>query len=851
MAEPAPERRKRRRRWPALIVLILASVVAIGFFWREQVAAWAAVKVLEFRYGVSSRFDIRHIDSHQAEIGSLSLGGAREVQASDISLQFRPTAMTVQRIEIGRIEVHARYDGHALTLGDLDPMVRELTAAGGGGEAPLPSIILHKIVLVLDTPLGSLAGAGMATIDNGVIYSQFALNEAYQRSSVQLDLNATLSNQTPQPQGKATLKLTSDSALWAVLGLPQPQAGTLQFSALLKAPQVDPTSNGIRIVTGALVLSADWTVEGKGLLWPAQPAPMDLQGSGRAVLSERRLEIPKFDVKSTGGWSPDLALHLQGAGLASLEPEHASVQATVDIAALAKSATFGAVQLRSPTLDLGLQVQYAADRLQVSPSRDGTIKFAQGILGPSLKLTKPATLTIRKTDQTRFTLPFRPTAEDPIAAAAAVGAGTLELATPALAAPLQLALPNGTLGFSVGPDGLPQYSAEFKNGSLTAAQPALAVKAVNLAMKGQGGKLDLTFNAGNVSGPSGLVPATLDGKAGLDGNKVTATAKLSIAKSKTSLTAKGGYDLGSGKGRFDIDLPPVTFAPGGLQPKDLMASLGHTTEDVAGTIAAKGPILIDKKGVTSKIALTLQNLSGKLGPIALRNLNSVVEIDRPWPVTTAADQVMSVELADVGLPLTNGLVRFKIDDGATLNLAESHLEMMGGKVTLDPVVLKLGAPAQQIHLKVDKIAVASLFQLFAVAGLSGDGILSGAIPVTLFPAGLAIDHAKLQAEGKGTLRYDQAKAPAALANAGESVKMALSALSDFRYDRLEIDLDRAATGDTELGLHIAGRNPSFYNGYPVEFNLNVTGRLDEALRKGLAGYEVPDMIRERLKSFNQ
>ena len=33
--------------------------------------------------------------------------------------------------------------------------------------------------------------------------------------------------------------------------------------------------------------------------------------------------------------------------------------------------------------------------------------------------------------------------------------------------------------------------------------------------------------------------------------------------------------------------------------------------------SAKGPILIDKNGVTSQIALTVKNLSGKLGPIAL------------------------------------------------------------------------------------------------------------------------------------------------------------------------------------------------------------------------------------------
>jgi hypothetical protein len=578
---------------------------------------------------------------------------------------------------------------------------------------------------------------------------------------------------------------------------------------------------------------------------------MNLQGNGRAVLSARRLEIPKFEVKATGGWSPDLTLQIQGSSLANLEPERVSVQTTVDIKAQAKAANLNGVQLKSPSVDLGLQIQYSADALEVRPSRDGTIKVAQATLGPSIKLSKPTTLTFKKADQSRFILPFRPTAENPIAAAAVLGGTTLELTTSALAAPLTLAVPNGGLGFTVGPDGIPQFNLDVKNATITSTQPPLVAKNVTVGLKGQGGKIDISLNAGSWTGPAGMSPGNLDGKVTLDGTKLTASAKLGIPTAKASMTAKGSYDLGSGKGKFDIDLPEVTFAPGGLQPKDLMADLAHTTEDVAGTIAAKGPILIDKNGVTSQIALTVKNLSGKLGPIALRNLNSVVEIDKPWPLTTAADQVVSIELADVGLPLTNGIVRFKIDDGSTLSLKESRLEMMSGKVTLDPVTLKLGAPAQQIHLNVDKIALARLFELFAVAGLTGEGVVSGAIPVTLFPAGLAIDHAKLEAEGPGSLRYDTAKGPAALANAGESVKMALSALSDFQYDKLEIDLDRKATGDTELGLHIAGRNPSFYNGYPVEFNLSVTGRLDEALRKGLAGYQVPDMIRERLKSFNQ
>lgn len=853
MAEPEPERRKRRRRWPAVVVLIIGLLIATAYFTRTHLAGWAARQALATQYGISSAFDIDALEGDQARIGSAALGGSGEVKATDISLHYAPLSMQLQRVEIGRIEINARYDGHALTLGELDPMLRELTAPKpeDAPPAPLPAIIIHKIVLDLDTPLGSLAGDGMATIDQGVIYSQFALTEAYQRSSVRVDLNAALSDQAPQPKGKVTVNLNADSALWAMLGLPQPTAGSMQLDAQLKAPPGDPNASGLRFATGALFLAADWSFTGKDLAFPAQPAPLAIEGSGRAILSERRLEIPSFSVKASGGWSPDLGLQLQGSSLANLGPGQASVQTTLDLKAQAKAATLGAAQLKAPALDLGLQIQYSGDALQVHPSRDGTIKFAQATLGPSLKLGKPVTLTLKKNDQTVFTLPFQPSEAAPIAASAAIGLSTLELATPALAAPLQVAMPNGALGFTVGPDGLPKFSLDFKNGTVTASQPPLSAKNVSVSLKGQDGKIDASLNAGSLTGPSGVGPGNLDAKATLDGNKLTASARVGLPAAKATMTAKGSYDLGSGKGKFDIDLPPVTFAPGALQPKDLMADLAHTTEEVAGTIAAKGPVLIDKNGVTSQIALTLKNLSGKLGPIALRNLNAVVEIDKPWPLTTAADQVLSIELADVGLPLTNGLVRFKIDDGETLSLKQSQLEMMSGKVTLDPVTLKLGAAAQQIMLNVDKIALGRLFELFAIAGLTGDGVLSGQIPVTLFPAGLAIDHAKLTAGGPGTLKYNQEQAPAALANAGDSVKMALSALSDFHYDRLEIDLDRKATGDTDLGLHIAGRNPSFYNGYPVEFNLTVAGRLDEALRKGLAGYQVPDMIRERLQQLNQ
>jgi hypothetical protein len=37
----------------------------------------------------------------------------------------------------------------------------------------------------------------------------------------------------------------------------------------------------------------------------------------------------------------------------------------------------------------------------------------------------------------------------------------------------------------------------------------------------------------------------------------------------------------------------------------------------------------------------------------------------------------------------------------------------------------------------------------------------------------------------------------------------------------------------------------------VEFNLNVSGKLDQILNRGLAGYRIPDTIRDKLDDFAQ
>ena len=79
----------------------------------------------------------------------------------------------------------------------------------------------------------------------------------------------------------------------------------------------------------------------------------------------------------------------------------------------------------------------------------------------------------------------------------------------------------------------------------------------------------------------------------------------------------------------------------------------------------------------------------------------------------------------------------------------------------------------------------------------------------------------------------------------------LQALENFRYKDLRLTIDGRTDGEMDVGLHIAGANPDLYDGYPIEFNLNLEGALANVLRQGLAGYQIPERIREQMQGFGR
>jgi hypothetical protein len=127
--------------------------------------------------------------------------------------------------------------------------------------------------------------------------------------------------------------------------------------------------------------------------------------------------------------------------------------------------------------------------------------------------------------------------------------------------------------------------------------------------------------------------------------------------------------------------------------------------------------------------------------------------------------------------------------------------------------------------------------------LSGSGRLSGKIPFAFVSDGIEIKDAELHSTVSGTLRYRAGERAAAPAD-----NIALQALQDFHYDTMKIWINYEPDGAYRVRLRLEGRNPDLYNGYPIAFNLNLSGELPDLLRAGILQGNLGEQILKDIQS---
>jgi hypothetical protein len=608
----------------------------------------------------------------------------------------------------------------------------------------------------------------------------------------------------------------------------------------------------------ALVRSLNLPPEVAGRLAQPWTAALTLAEPLRLVADETQTAAAtRGGLKLAAGPADNLDVQFEGQAVLSDELQVVASDSRLHLEGTLADVGVGGLKAADADLDLDTAIVLADRRLSVRLAEAGTVVLRQ-LSGPTLAGTIKA-----------LTVPLE-ASEDPL-----IAVDLREGASPRLTYDLQLGAIKATAPVLLGgPKPVPviatlprtaatgSWSGEAGHaGTIALADGTLAFPSLDVTASGVAAdialgpdKLSADLRAAGIAHtgkPALLVPLSLAGHAEAVDDTLAFTATLNDRPKRINLSVAGTHRLDTGKGEARLSMPPLAFKPGGLQPQDVAPAIGPDIEEVSGKAALGGRIAWSNGKLTPKLQLLLQDISFQSPQLDVLRLNSVAEIDSLVPFTTRPGQQLSAGLVDAGLPLTDVLAAFHIEAGPRLMIESARLSLAGGEVALPPVALDLAQPRADLTLAVSHVDLAKLLELAQIEGLTATGTLGGQIPVTVEADGLVIRDAVLAAAGPGTLRYAPTATPSALLGGGESVALALQALSNFQYSDLKLTVNRAIGGDTVALMQVKGRNPDFYGGHPVEFNLNVSGKLDQILNRGLAGYRIPDTIRDKLDDFAQ
>jgi hypothetical protein len=315
----------------------------------------------------------------------------------------------------------------------------------------------------------------------------------------------------------------------------------------------------------------------------------------------------------------------------------------------------------------------------------------------------------------------------------------------------------------------------------------------------------------------------------------------------------GKHDATANKGDLLVKLPPMNL----VQAVSPLAAISPISQfyiqEGYGTLGVSGDFAWGK-GKTgwvtgSRGQIYMKDFTANVRGNVLNNINTVMDFDSLSPLVVTKQKV-AVGSLNVGLPLTNGDAVVSLDKKGVFTLHSAEWELAGGKITSEPFAMTLADMAADVTLTAKGLSLPELFKIAPMEGLNATGTVDGTLPLQIRGGVFTVYNGVLQTTGPGTISYNPKELPEFLKNPKQQQLLDLkTALTSFNYDSLGMTMNGQLGGAQKITLNIKGKNPLFYNGKPVNLNLNVEGPLENVLRYNPGGSHIPDAIRDQLEAW--
>jgi hypothetical protein len=306
------------------------------------------------------------------------------------------------------------------------------------------------------------------------------------------------------------------------------------------------------------------------------------------------------------------------------------------------------------------------------------------------------------------------------------------------------------------------------------------------------------------------------------------------------------HALDTGEGSLKLDVAPLTFSPGALQPVALFPDLA-ILKSVSGSASASNHVSWLKTGIESGAEIDIRSLSFTQNGTTVSGLTGALQLTDLLSPKSLPRQKITVRRIDHAVAMENVEITYSIQgtDPAQLAIDNARLSMIGGTLSTGSVVIDPLSSSTSLVLQVADLDLEALFRMIDVEGLAGDGRLDGRIPMILRNDSVSIEDGVLAANKPGILHLESEKLSNLLAGSAEDVDLLLQALTNFYYTELTLKLNNSENNDLMTTLSLLGNNPNVLEGRPFRLNINLESNVGEIMKALGQAYGVSSKALQR------
>jgi len=250
--------------------------------------------------------------------------------------------------------------------------------------------------------------------------------------------------------------------------------------------------------------------------------------------------------------------------------------------------------------------------------------------------------------------------------------------------------------------------------------------------------------------------------------------------------------------------------------------------------------------------LVLRDLTGIFDRTVFSGLSTQLQLfsqGKDWSVQTEDLKVQQINHGLIMGPLAlNAVYNTTAPDWfkGRLGLKQLQLALFGGQVTAREQQIDLTQDTK-ILLQLDKLQLAELLKQHPSADITGQGTVSGTLPLSIEQGKLTVAQGAIAALAPGgKIAYQSDKAQA-MAQSNQGMKIVVQALQNFHFSALSAAVSYSKEGQLLLALKLEGNNPDFEQGRAVNFSINLEENLPAMITSLQLAGQVSDLVKKRVQ----